>query len=345
MTNSWYNSARVLVIALGGFCCSIISSPKLYAQEITSADSLSTEYDSLLNEYLLFDSLLLNELTSDSTSLFQLLDDLMEERYLKSTFNIRAGYSGQVSNAGRTIGIDQYGFNVGASYYHKSGIFLDVSGFWNSDQVPNFNTTILGGGYMGNFTKNWSYWASYEHYFFFTSEDDSLSYFPFTESINASTLYYLKNFGLGLDYSFTFGEETAHRIRLNFGYNLSTSNWWIFDRIGMNPNVSMLMGNANVVAWAIDIDRTKALVRKIGWRTFRYLKNNYPDELKAILSAPVDSDEFGIMNYSLFVPVSFSIKKTTLMINYTLNKPIALPGEELDTSFNNYVSATLMYTF
>lgn len=344
MTNAWYNSARVLVIALWGFCC-FINSHRSYAQEIAPTDSLTTEFDSLLNDYLLFDSLLLNELTSDSTSFFQVLDDLMEEKYIKSSFNIRAGYSGQVSNAGRTIGIDQYGFNVGASFYHKSGVFIDASGFWNSDQIPNFNTSIVGGGYMGNFTKNWSYWASYEHYFFFTSKDDTLSYFPFTESLNASTLYYLKNFGIGLDYSFTFGDETAHRVRLNLGYNFSKSNWWIFDRIGINPNISMLMGNANVISWVVDIDRTKNLIRKIGWRTFRYLKNNYPEKLEEYLSVPTDSNEFGIMNYSFFVPISFSIKKTTLMVNYTLNKPVALPGEELDTSFNNYVSATLMYTF
>lgn len=344
MTNSRYNSARVLVIALWGFCCFLIIQP-LHAQESALQDSLASEYDSLLNDYLLFDSLLLNELTSDSSSFFQILDDLMEERYLKSTFNIRLGYSGRVSNAGRTIGIDQYGFNAGASFYHKSGAFLDASGFWNSDQVPSFNTSILGGGYMGNFTKNWSYWASYEHYFFFKEKSDTLSYYPFTEALNASMLYYLKNFGLGLDYSFTFGDEQAHRIRLNVGYNYSKSNWWIFDRISLNPNISMLMGNANVVTWAIDIDRTKQFINRYGWRLFRYLKNNYPEKLEEYLSSPTDSNQFGVMNYSLFVPVSFSIKKTTFMINYTLNKPIALPGEELDTSYNNYVSATLMYTF
>ena len=324
-----------------GFCCFTIGTP-LYAQE---PNSTTTEYDSLLNEYLLFDSLLLDELTSDSTSFFQLLDDLMEERYLKSAFNLRIGYSGQVSNAGRTIGIDQYGFNVGASFYHKSGIFADAAGFWNSDQVPTYSTAIVGIGYMGNFTKNWSFWTSYEHYFFSEITDESGIISPFNNALNASTVYYLKKLSFGLDYSFTFGDETAHRIRFNWGYNYSKTNLWIFDRIGINPNISMLLGNSNVVSWVIDIQRTKSLINKIGLRRFRYLKNNYPDELESVLSSPVDNNEFGIMNYSLFIPVTFTVKKTSLMLNYTLNLPVELPGEELDTSLNNYVSATFMYTF
>ncbi|MCB0497656.1 MAG: hypothetical protein KDC79_16045 [Cyclobacteriaceae bacterium] len=344
MTSNWHNTALVFALALSGFCCFLLSQ-SAYAQKTNPSDTLSTEYDSLLNDYLLFDSLLLDELTSDSTSFFQMLDDLMDGKYIKSSVNLRVGYSGKISNAGRTLGIDQYGFSAGASYYHKSGVFVDASSFWNSDQVPSTNTIILGAGYMGNFTTNWSYWGSYEHYFYTTQEDDSLSYFPFTNALNASTLYYLKKFGFGLDYSFTFGEENAHRIRANIGYNISIKDWWVFDRISINPNISMLLGNASVITWTLDIDRTKELIQTYGWRWFRNLKNNNPALLAAYLASPVDSNEFGIMNYSFFVPLSLSKDKFTLMVNYTLNKPVALPGESLDTSFNNYLSTTLMYTF
>lgn len=344
MSNLRCHNARTLAIALLGICCYFFV-PKATAQELLSNDSTSVSYDSLLNDYLLFDSLLLDELTSDSTSFFQLLDDLMEENYVKSALNVRIGYSGQVSNAGRTIGIDQYGFNAGVSYYHKSGIFADVSGYWNSEQIPNYNTTIAGLGYMGNFTPNWSYWASYEHYFFTTSDNEASVVLPFNNALNASTLYYLKKFSLGLDYSFTFGDETAHRIRTNAGYNFTFKNVGFIDRIGINPNISMLLGNANVVSWVLDINRTKDLIRQLGWRRFRYLKNNNPEILEAMLASPVNENVFGIMNYSLFIPISLSVKKTTLMVNYTLNIPVALPGETLDTSLNNYVSASLMYTF
>ena len=337
MTLHKFFKINKLTLALWGFCC-LSSITPVKAQEIAVENSVST-YDSLLIEYMLFDSLLLNELSADSTSFLQLLDDLMEEKYLKSSFSIRIGYTGEVSNAGRTIGINQYGYNTGVSYYHKSGVFADVSGYWNSDQIPNYNATITDLGYMGNFTANWSYWASYSHYFFTVPEDETIVY-PFTNAINTSSNYYIKKIGLGLDYSFTFGAETAHRIRVNSGYNFSKSNWWIFDRVGINPNLSMLMGNANVITWVIDNNQTIELVKQMGLQKFRDLQNTDTTE-----SYPVDKNAFGIMNYSLFLPLSFSIKKATLMVNYTLNMPVALPGEVLDTSLNNYVSATLMYTF
>jgi len=334
--HSYYKVNKV-TLALLGFCCIFFNTP-LKAQNLTIENSVDT-YDSLLFEYILFDSLLLNELSADSSSFLQLLDELMEEKYVKSRFSIRLGYSGLVSNAGRTIGINQYGFNTGISYYHKSGAFADISGYWNSNQTPSYNATITDIGYMGNITTNWSYWMSYSHYFFTVPEDETIVY-PFTNALNASSNYYIKKLGLGLDYSFTFGEERAHRIRINTGYNFTKSNWWIFDRVGVNPNLSMLMGNANVITWVIDNNQTIELVNQMGLKRFRDIKNSFTNE-----SYPVDKNTFGIMNYSLFIPLSLSIKQATLMVNYTLNIPVALPGEVLDTSINNYISATLMYTF
>ncbi len=330
-----------LAIALLGFCC-LSYSPVLAQKDTTQVTA--PDYDSLLLDYLYFDSLLLDELTSDSASFLQLLDNLMEEKYIKSAFSTRIGYSGQITNAGRTIGINQFGFNAGVSYYHKSGIFADLSGYWNSDQVPNYNTTIIDVGYMGNFSPKWSYWASYNHYFFSKTEDDAIT-FPFTDAINASTNYYLKKLSFGVDYSFSFGSETAHRIRLNTSYNLAKNDWWIFDRVSLSPNLSLLMGNASVVSWQVNSAREKTLINRIGMMKYRYLENNDPDRLNELLLYPVESNAFGIMNYSLFVPVTFTIKKLSLMVNYTLNLPVALPGEELDTSLNNYVSTTLIFTF
>lgn len=334
---------KIIVLALLGFYC-LLPFNELKAQELSSLDSISINYDSLLADYLLFDSLLLDELTADSATFFQMLDNLIEEKYIKSSFSTRLGYSGQITNAGRTIGIDQYGLNAGVSYYHKSGVFADVSGYWNSDQIPNYNTTITDIGYMGNFIPNWGYWASYNHYFFSDASEDSIIY-PFNNAINVSSNYYIKKLSFGVDYSFTFGDETAHRIRFNTSYNISKYNWWIFDRVSLTPNISLLMGNANVVSWQINIAREKEMINRIGHRRFKYLQNNYPNELEEALSYPVETNAFGVMNYSLFVPVTFTVHKFSLMVNYTLNLPVALPSEVLDTSFNNYVSTTLMFTF
>lgn len=341
MGSTIINARTFLIIALWGFCC--FSATHVQAQ-VNQPDSAFANYDSLLSDYLYFDSLLLDELTADSASFLQLLDDLLAKKYIKSSFSTRIGYSGQITNAGRSIGINQYGFNTGISYYHKSGIFADVSGYWNSDQAPNYSTTIVDIGYMGNFSTNWSYWASYNHYFFSKSEvTDAI--FPFTDAINGSTNYYFKRLSFGLDYSYSFGTESAHRIRLNTSYNISKNDWWIFDRVSISPNLSLLMGNASAVSWQVNLASEKQLIDRIGLKRYRYLQNNNPDKLNELLSFPVESNAFGIMNYSLFVPITFTINKFSLMVNYTLNLPIALPEEELDTSLNNYLSTTLIFTF
>lgn len=326
--------------ALGAFWCLLPLTTQAQTQ-----DSNAVNYDSLLTDYLYFDSLLLDELTSDSASFFSLLESLGSENYLKSMFTLRAGYSGQVTNAGRTIGINQYGFNAGVSYYHKSGVYADVSGYWNSDQIPNYSTTITDIGYMGNFEPSWSYWASYTHYFYAGSASDSTVY-PFTNALNASSNYYIKKFSVGVDYSFTFGIETAHRIRINTGYSFITNKkWWIMDRISFTPNLSMLMGNANVVSWQTNLAKQQELIKRIGWRRYRYLQINEPDKLAAFLTTQVETNTFGVMNYSLFLPLTFTMGKFSLMANYTLNLPVALPGETLDTTVNNYFSTTLLFTF
>jgi len=305
MDSTTIRKYNFLAIALLGFCC-LSYSPVLAQKDTTQVTS--PDYDSLLLDYLYFDSLLLDELTSDSASFLQLLDNLMEEKYIKSAFSTRIGYSGQITNAGRN------------------------------------NTTIVDVGYMGNFSPKWSYWASYNHYFFSKTEDDAIA-FPFTDVINASTNYYIKKLSFGIDYSFSFGSETAHRIRLNTSYNLAKNDWWVFDRVSLSPNLSLLMGNASVVNWQVNSAREKTLINRIGMMRYRYLENNDPDRLNKLLLYPVESNAFGIMNYSLFVPVTFTIKKFSLMVNYTLNLPVALPGEELDTSLNNYLSTTLIFTF
>ena len=322
----------------------------LLATVTTQAQELD-DYDSLLADYAKLDSLLLAELDSDSSSLMSILEDIMNEDYIKSLLTVRAGYTSSITNAGRNFGIQQYGLNAGAAFYHKSGLFADVSGYYNSDQDPKYNTTITSVGYMGMFGTKWNYYLSYDHFFYEKpQESDYLITYPLTNSFNTSTNFLIKSFNIGADYSFMFGDETAHRARLNLSYYLSFKNVGFIDRINFNPNLSMLAGNANVTSTVfnqeIARENSLELIEEIGLRQFRYLYNNNRAYLEELLSEEQTNNVFGIMNYSIFVPVSFNIKKTTLLLNYSLNFPITLAGETgLDTTPNSYFSATLLFTF
>src|SRR5689334_14305498 len=72
---------------------------------------------------------------SDSLDIFNLIDSLltMEENAPHSQLAVRLAYNSNVFYAGRTLGIDQFGLSPGISYYHKSGLYADVSAFWSQD--------------------------------------------------------------------------------------------------------------------------------------------------------------------------------------------------------------------
>ena len=308
------------------------------------------EYDSLLAEYALLDSLLLEEFSSDSSGLFSLIEDIINEDYLKSQFTFRAGYTSNITNAGRNFGVQQFGLNAGVAFYHKSGVYADVSGFYNSDQEPKYNTTILALGYMGILGDHWNYYLSYDRFIYNQSDqEDIIVEYPLKNSLNSTLNYNVKKFIIGADYSFMFGDETSHRIRLNLGYSYYTKKVWIFDNIGLNPNLSMLAGNENITTIVfnqeIATENSRQLISQIGRRRYLDLLRNNRTLLILLLSEEQTTNSFGIMNYSIFVPVTLRIKNTNLLLNYSLNFPVALPGEEdLDTTPNNYFSATLLYT-
>jgi len=321
----------------------LIQEPKIsLAQEMD-------HYDSILAEYTLLDSLLLDELGADSTSIYSLIEDLINEDYLKSQFSIRAGYTSSITNAGRNFGVQQYGLNAGIAYYHKSGLFADIGGYYNSDLEPKYNATIMALGYMGTLGTHWNYFLSYDHFFYNkATQDDLLIDYPLTNSLNGSINYFIKGINVGTDYSFMFGQEFSHRLRLNLGYSYQTDKVWVFDNIGFNPNLSLLAGNENITSLVfneeIALQNSKELIRKIGRRRYLDLYQNNKRLLATLLSEEQTKNSFGIMNYSIFVPVSFRVKNTTLLLNYSLNFPVPLPGEEgLDTSPNNYVSATVLF--
>lgn len=334
-----------------------------------SVHAQSDSYDSLLNYYLASDSVMLDqlelELAADSLDILDLIDSLIRTDFRYSQMSVRLGYTSNITYAGRNFGIQQYGFGMGASYYHKSGLFTDVSGYWNSDITPAYNPTILSAGYMGILTKKWTFTTSYDHYFYQKSDTDELAYYPITNSANISTYLEWKHLTFSMDYSYMFGEEQAHRLRGNVMLTLAKDNWGFIDRFVFMPTASLLMGNAYVyqltpVYPTLNLE-TRYAIRQIMFEQYgemyvRHLWRNQKEEYLALENEIyqnnkdqlsdyiVTSDNvFGIMNYSLSAPFYFYLNNFTFALSYHYNIPVALPGEELTLENNSYLSATLIY--
>lgn len=327
-------------------------------------------YDSLLHHYLKQDSVMLDELelllASDSTDLFDLIENLLESKLRYSQLSVRTGYTSDIVYAGRNFGFNQFGFSAGAAYYHKTGLFADLSGYWNSSLDPSYNPTITTAGYMGIFSPKWTYTLSYDHFFYNEPNDnDFISSFPLTNSLNATTFYDIGKFTMTGDYSFLFGEESAHRLRFGLIYTLTKRHWGFIDRFVFMPATYVFMGNAMVYQinpvypeWNV---ATRYEIRQIMFKEYgevlvRYLWRNdreryyelekityekYKDELTDYQIT--GKNEFGIMNYSFSIPFYFYINNFTLALNYVYNIPIALPGEDLSLENNSYIGVSLIY--
>ena len=300
--------------------------------------------DSLLNAYLEADSIALSELGSDSLSILDFIDSLMNTEYSISALSVRAGYISNITNAGRDFGIEQYGLSGGIAYYHKSGFFGDISGFWNSDLEPAFNPLVVSAGYMLSNISKFSLTASYDHYFYFNGNDSLDYYFPLTNSLNISPYLDLKFLSLGVNYSFLFGDKTAHRIRPDLYANISFSNVGFIDKIQILPGASMYWGNEDVITQNTQYLDLRDFIQEVGLIRFRTLYRRYGNKLIEYIYQQDVKNVFGLLNYNFSVPVNFYIGRFTLSCSYFYNIPVALPGEEIDLSPNSYFSASLSYS-
>lgn len=335
---------------------------------VFTASSQDSEYDSLLSYYLESDSILLDqleyELAADSLDILDLIDSLLYADFRYSQLSMRLGYTSDITYAGRNFGIEQYGFGAGVSYYHKTGLFADISGFWNSNLEPAYNPTIITGGYLGNFTRKWTYTLSYDH-FFYNQADDDLSYYPINNSLNTATFIEFGKFTLAGEYSLLFGEETAHRVRGNLMYTLSKNSWGFIDRFVFMPTASLLAGSSYIyqitpvypaVNFQTRYDVRQIMYEQYGkeltqylWRNNRekYLeleKRTYEQNKDDLINYELTSNSvFGVMNYSFSAPFYFYINNFTFALSYHYNIPIALPGEDLSLEPNSYAGATVFY--
>lgn len=284
------------------------------------------------------DSLLLGDeldflLSDDSLSIFRLIDSLLNTDMLKPTsqFSARMGYNSNVMAAGRTLGIQNFGLSPGLAYYHKSGFYGDITGFWSKDFEPSYYLTITSLGYSHLFTKCFSLLASYDRYFYNTSEE---AYIPYKNSLTLTPLIDYKYLNAGLSYSFYFGDKQVHRITPSIGVNLERKKVGPFKRIAFLPSFLLLLGNESFTHSEVLIPQTR-----------RQALDNLRTYGKLFPVIETTTHEFGIMNYSVSAPLSITYKKINLVITYVYSIPRALPSETLTFSESSFLSANLNYFF
>ncbi len=302
----------------------------------------------------------------DSISIFNAIDSLLSaEQNLPSEFNFHLSYNSNISSAGRNYGIDQHGLSPGVSFYHKSGLWGDLSGYWNSETDPKYNLSVASVGFINFVKPKWSYGISYERWI---SNGGSTI---FTNSLGIASGYNFGPISTNLDYSFLFGEETANRIIGTVSGNLNLKAWWIFKKISINPMASAIVGNDNVTSFSVstnerlnnlflltqlsseELDQVlllavlnDRLTRDEAMQIRRRINNLTDEQYERLLDAVFieENDKvFGVLNYNFSLPISLATKKLIVLIAYTYSIPIKLPGEETTFDPIGYFSLSFNY--
>jgi len=278
------------------------------------SDPYIAELDSLLNE-------------SDGSDFLTLLDSLINipAPSLRSQLLVRLGYNSNVVSASRTLGFNQFGIAPGASYYHKSGLYADVTGYWSKEYEPNYYLTVGSVGYLNSPTTWWSFMAEYNRYMYSKLNEDE--YIAYKNNVGVSNFFDVGLVTFRFDYQFYFGDKVAHRINPSVMLNLQKIKWGKIDRIAFYPAFSALFGSEQIT-------QTLPYSRTLAGITYR-VRNGLP------LYYDITNTEFGVLNYSFTAPVAITVNQWTLIVSYTYNIPKALPGESISLIDTGYLSASI----
>jgi len=271
----------------------------------------------------------------DSLSIFNLIDSLVQYPELLeggSSLVARLGYNSNITSSNLSIGLDQFGLSPGISYYHKSGLYLDATAYWSHEYSPSLYLTVPSMGFLKT-KKKWTINLEYSHYFY--SFSDSTYNSPYTNTVSLSNFFDVKPFLFRLDYSLYFGEKTVNRLTPAIMLNLEKKNWLGMKRVLLYPTFSVLFGNESwqnsqyVPYTTVPMEIRDRIRNK---QPLFYLQtNNY--------------NEFGVLNYSVSLPLSISLSNWTFLLGYTYNFPQSLPNEELALTNSGYLSFSLIRYF
>ncbi len=289
----------------------------------------STDSSSLKNQGLAGFTL------DDTLSIFALIDSLVQLPDISasgSSIVARLGYNSNIASANQVLGLSQFGLSPGLSYYHKSGAYLDATAYWSQEYSPGLYLTVGSAGYLKTI-KKYTFNLEYSRYIY--SFSDSTYNSPYTNSIGLSNFFDAKPFLFRLDYLHYFGETNANRVMPAIMLNLEKRNWLGLSRLMFYPTFSVLYGNETwqnnqYIPYTTKLSEIIARIHK--HLPLYYLKKEHKNKV-------------GVLNYSVSLPLSISVKNFTFLFSYTYNFPQGLPNEPVDLTNNGYLSFALVKYF
>lgn len=223
---------------------------------------------------------------------------------------LRLNYANHALYAGRDLGVAQYVISGGASYYHKTGLFAEINGYWYSEIEPRYNLTTITAGYSATLTTQEiiGITLSYDRLFFNIGEPQTprfprLGYEPVNQATLENSLNLSLNFdfdfiNFGSDYSFLFGNDQAHKLNFYISGYKAFKAVGFLDKITFSPTISALLANDNITS-------------------VRLVNTQYQRRRLAVN----ESNAFGLMMYDFSLPIGFHLQPLKFTFNYHYTIP------------------------
>jgi hypothetical protein len=255
------------------------------------------------------DSLTISSSTADSTVSSEF-----------SELSIRLSFLNRALSYGRDFGINQSALTASATYFHKTGLFTALTGYWYSECDPKYSLTLLSLGYNGDLTDNLTYSVSYDRYFFNGSTG------LISNGLNAFANYDFGYFNISASYGYLFGQEKAHNASLNLAGFWKIKEVGFIDKITFTPNVSALFGTESVPLGRFPENQfIKANQRP--WVQRRLANRNRPITQPTVTTT---KNTFGLMAWNFAIPVRFTVGFFRLGLTWNYVIPVKLPNEDYD---------------
>jgi hypothetical protein len=267
----------------------------------------------------------------DSLAVFRMIDSLMAlDIEIRSELAIRLGYNSNILAAGRTLGIEQFGLAPAITYYHKSGLYADITTYWSKDFDPHAYLTTATIGYLHLFANKFSATAGFDHYFYNSGEE--YSFIPYSNALTLSPSLELNPFSVRLDYSFYFGDAYANRIMPGVSGNLRKKNFLGFDRVTFYPSFYVLFGDELIteLEWTRPANLAEALDNA---RTYGTTSGITITERKV----------FGLMNYAFSAPLNLATNNWLFNVTYTYSIPRPIGNEPFTLTNSGFISASVVF--
>ena len=245
------------------------------------------------------------------------LKDNMQFLYMRTSYDSRTFY------AGREIGENLYNMTGQLYYLNSNGLFAGLAGAWYDQIDPAYQITVLSLGYSKGLKKAkfFRYRASFDYYLYHNNDPD---FDPtYTSGLNLGTTFKSKSVGTRLNASFLLGDNIGKHLSADLYAHLTLLKFGHYNKLRLEPEISFYFGTESVALNGYD---------------------NLTNLIEGDLSNSAYTDEFGLMNTQLEIPLSLTYKGFDIDISWTHNFPRSLDPNLLYPE-NSFISFSVGYIF